>query len=401
MLSGKKILLGVTGGIAAYKATYLVRLLVKAGADVRVILTPAARDFVTPLTLATLSKNPVLWNFFEKDDPEGKWHNHVELGLWADLFIVAPATSNTLASMATAKADNLLLATYLSAKCPVFLAPAMDLDMYQHPANQKNLDYLQSIGNHIIPAESGELASGLEGKGRMAEPDTIFDFIENTLRQQQKLAGKKVLINAGPTYESLDPVRFLGNRSSGKTGIALAEAAHQMGAEVTLVLGPTHLQPKEKNIKLIRVESTAEMLNACEAHFDNCHLAILSAAVSDYRPEHQAQQKIKKKGEKLLLRLVQNPDILKALGQKKKKQLLVGFALETENALENGKAKLHNKNCDLIVLNSPDNKERGFGHDTNEVHLLSHQKEPLHLELKSKTALAHEILDYITATFSI
>jgi phosphopantothenoylcysteine decarboxylase/phosphopantothenate--cysteine ligase len=402
MLSGKKILLGVTGGIAAYKCTYLVRLLVKAGAEVRVILTPTAKDFVTPLSLATLSKNPVLWNYFDQDDPEGTWHNHVELGLWADVFIIAPATSNTLSGMASAKADNLLLGTYLSAKCPVFVAPAMDLDMYNHPANQKNISYLQSIGNQIIPAESGELASGLEGQGRMAEPETIVSSIENWLSAQQKLSGKKVLINGGPTYEALDPVRFLGNRSSGKMGIALAEAAHQLGAQVTLVLGPTHLRPIEKAIKVIPVESTQEMLQACVKVYANCDLAILSAAVSDYRPAKVETQKIKKQAAaNLKLNLIENPDILKTLGEQKKKQFLVGFALETNKALAYGREKLKRKNCDLIVVNTPSKKGSGFEHDTNEVYLVSHQKETKHLELKSKKAIAHEILDFITANFSI
>jgi phosphopantothenoylcysteine decarboxylase/phosphopantothenate--cysteine ligase len=401
MLSGKKVLLGVTGGIAAYKAAYLVRHLIKRGAEVRVILTPAARDFVSPLTLATLSKNPVLWNYFEKDDAEGKWNNHVELGLWADLFIIAPGTSNTMAGMVQAKADNLLLGTYLSAKCPVFIAPAMDLDMYRHPANQKNMAYLKKIGNAIIPAESGQLASGLEGEGRMAEPENIVLFIENWYREKRKLKHKKVLINAGPTHENIDPVRFLGNRSSGKTGIALAEAAYQMGADVTLVLGPTHLAPTENNITVIRVQTAEEMLKACQEVYPRVHYAILSAAVADYRPATPAKQKIKKTNQELSLALEPTLDILKTLGQQKKEQILVGFALETENALANGKSKLHNKNCDVIVLNSPDDKERGFGHDTNEVTLLTKEQEPCNLPLKSKEALAHEILNFTIHNFSI
>lgn len=401
MLRGKNILLGVTGGIAAYKTTYLVRLLIKAGAQVKVILTPAARDFVSPLTLATLSKNPVLWEYYDPNDPEGKWNNHVELGLWADLFIIAPASSNTLSKMASARADNLLLGCYLSAKCEVYFAPAMDLDMYQHPANRENIEKLQSFGNKFIPAASGELASGLEGEGRMAEPETIVEFIEADLRAGLKLSGKRVLINAGPTHEALDPVRFLGNRSSGKTGIALAETAFRLGAEVTLVLGPTHLAPASKNIRLIRVESAEEMHAACLKAFAKADLAILSAAVSDYRPQTSEAHKIKKThSDELQLSLVKNPDILYDLGKlKTQNQVLVGFALETQNALEYGREKLHKKNCDLIVVNSPDDEARGFGHDTNEITLVDSNGSTTPLELKSKQALAHEIFNYLIKRF--
>lgn len=397
MLSGKKVLLGVTGGIAAYKSTFLVRLLIKAGAEVQVILSPAARDFVSPLTLATLSKNPVLWEYFDSDDPEEGWHNHVELGLWADLILIAPATANTLSKMAHARADNLLLGCYLSAKCPVFFAPAMDLDMYKHPANRENLDRLQQFGNRMIPAESGELASGLEGEGRLAEPEHILAFIQQDLKKGLKLAGKKVLITAGPTYEAIDPVRFIGNHSSGKMGIALAEAAHALGAEVQLILGPSSYSPTEPTIKVTRVRTAQEMLSVGKEYFPGSDLAIFSAAVSDYRPAEVAEQKIKKQGggANRTIELVENPDILATLAAEKRPgQRVVGFALETENALENARKKLHTKNCDLIVLNQPDQKARGFGHDTNEVTLVEAEGETP-LSLKSKQKLAYEILDHL------
>lgn len=398
MLSGKKILLGVTGGIAAYKTTYLVRLLVKAGAEVRVVLSPSARDFVTPLSLSTLSKNPVYWEYFDRDSESGEWHNHVELGLWADLMVLAPLTANSLSKIAQGQSDNFLMAVYLSVKCPVFFAPAMDLDMYKHPATQDNIERLKSFGHQFIPAESGELASGLKGEGRMAEPETILEHINAYLLAQAPLAGKKILITAGPTYEAIDPVRFIGNRSSGKMGMALAEAAASKGAEVTLILGPSAIDTKMSSIAIIRVESTTEMLEEARLYFKEADWAIFSAAVSDYRPKHPADQKIKKEAgaEEMTLDLIQNPDILKTLAAgKAKNQLVVGFALETENALENAQKKLHTKNCDWIVLNSPDASERGFGHDTNEVRLIGKNQEQIALSLKLKKELAHEILDIL------
>lgn len=394
MLRGKKILLGVTGGIAAYKTTYLVRLLIKEGAEVRVVLSPSARDFVTPLSLSTLSKNPVYWEYYDSNSETGEWHNHVDLALWADLMIIAPLTANTMAKMANGQSDNFLMAVYLSAKCLVFFAPAMDLDMYKHPATAANIASLQSYGHILIPAESGELASGLEGKGRMAEPETIVAKVEEELFAKAPLRNKRILINAGPTYEAIDPVRFIGNRSSGKMGMALAEAAAAYGATVHLVLGPSALDSKSKNIHIERVESTREMFEATKSAFVDADWAILSAAVSDYRPKLAADQKIKKSGSSISLDLVENPDILKYLGShKSSEQLLIGFALETENALANAERKLNTKNCDWIVLNQADDKGRGFGHDTNEVLLLSRQGQKEKLELKPKKQLAYEILD--------
>lgn len=389
------MLLGVTGSIAAYKSTFLVRLLIKAGAEVKVVLSPAARDFVTPLSLATLSKNPVLWEYFDEDDEQGKWNNHVELGLWADLMIIAPATAKTLSGMSGGKADNLLMGVYLSAKCPVYFAPAMDLDMYRHPSTTENISKLQTFGNRFIPSGEGELASGLEGEGRMADPEAIIEFIEKDLKRGKPLSGKKILINGGPTHEQIDPVRYIGNHSTGKMGIALAEQAHEMGGDVTLVLGPTHLRPKDKSIKVVSVTTALEMHRECKNSFETADLAILSAAISDYRPEQAADQKIKKSGGALTLKLVENPDILYDLGQSKTKgQVLTGFALETENAVENGIKKLHKKNCDLIVVNTP-TESSGFGKDTNEVILINRREEQTKVELKSKTDIAKEILHHI------
>lgn len=396
MLRGKKVLLGVTGSIAAYKATFLTRLLVKAGAEVRVILTPAARDFVTPLSLSTLSRNPVLWEYFDPEDDEGKWNNHVDLALWADLLLIAPATANTLAKMAEGIGDNLLMGVYLSAKCPVYFAPAMDLDMYRHPSTRNNIDKLISYGHKFIPSGSGELASGLEGEGRLAEPEEILDFLIADLKRGKPLNGKKVLINGGPTYEAIDPVRFIGNYSTGKMGVALAEAASEMGAEVNLVLGPHAVRPSDTGIEVFDIVSARDLLERCSELFRKADLAILSAAVSDYRPEKTEDTKIKKSGESLNISLVENPDILYELGKvKRKEQVLVGFALETDNALENAIGKLHKKNCDLIVLNSPGERGTGFGHDTNEVILINKREETKKLELKDKREIAKEILEYI------
>lgn len=393
MLSGKKVLLGVTGSIAAYKASFLVRLLIKAGAEVKVLLSPAARDFVTPLTLATLSKKPVLWEYFDKEDDQGQWNNHVDLGLWADMLIIAPATADTLSKMVAGHCDNLLMGVYLSAKCPVYFAPAMDLDMYRHPSTIQNIEKLKSYGNHFIPSGSGELASGLVGEGRMAEPEEIVAFIENNLADNSPLNGKRVLISAGPTYEAIDPVRFIGNHSSGKMGIAIANAAAELGAEVTLVLGPSSLQPKE-GVEVIPVQSASEMYEACTQRFKNVDIAVMAAAVSDYRPKNVADQKIKKSEDTLNIELVKNPDILFNLGQAKKHQVLVGFALETENVIENAIGKLHKKNCDLIVLNSP-GETSGFGKDTNEVTLINRKEEQLKLGLKSKEDIAQDILLHV------
>lgn len=393
MLSGKKVLLGVTGSIAAYKASFLVRLLIKAGAEVKVVLSPAARDFVTPLTLATLSKNPVLWEYFDKEDDQGQWNNHVDLGLWADMLIIAPATADTLSKMVAGHCDNLLMGVYLSAKCPVYFAPAMDLDMYRHPSTIENIEKLKSYGNHFIPSGSGELASGLVGEGRMAEPEEIVAFIENNLTDNSPLNGKRVLISAGPTYEAIDPVRFIGNHSSGKMGIAIANAAAELGAEVTLVLGPSSLQAKE-GVEVIPVQSASEMYEACIQRFEYVDIAVMAAAVSDYRPKNVADQKIKKSEDTLNIELVKNPDILFNLGQAKKHQVLVGFALETENVIENAIGKLHKKNCDLIVLNSP-GETSGFGKDTNEVTLINRKEEQLKLGLKSKEDIAQDILLHV------
>lgn len=397
MLSGKKILLGVAGSIAAYKTTYLTRLLIKAGAEVRVILTPAARDFVTPLTLATLSKSPVLWEYFDKEEEEGKWNHHVALGLWADLMLIAPATANTLSKMVNGTANNFLVGVYLSAKCSVYFAPAMDLDMYLHPSTQNNIKTLQSFGNVLIPAESGELASGLVGEGRMAEPEHIVEFLDKDLRSKAPLNGKKVLINAGPTYEAIDPVRFIGNHSSGKMGYALAKTALELGAEVHLVIGPNQLSiEKHPSLTITHIRTAAELLIACKEAFTSANVAILAAAVADYKPKEVADQKIKKNSETLVLELVKTEDVLYTLGLiKKKNQILVGFALETENAKENAQKKLHKKNCDFIVLNSPSEEGTGFGYNTNAVTIINKQGEAYPLSLKSKQKIAHEIFQHL------
>jgi phosphopantothenoylcysteine decarboxylase / phosphopantothenate---cysteine ligase len=395
MLSGKNVLLGVTGSIAAYKSAFIVRQLIKSGAAVQVIVTPASLDFVTPLTLSTLSKNPVLHEF-TSDKTSGTWNNHVALGLWADYFIIAPASANTIAKMANGGCDNLLMATYLSAKCPVYFAPAMDLDMHAHLSTQENLRILKQRGNIEIPSETGELASGLEGKGRMAEPENIVDFIQSHLRFNAPLFGKKILITAGPTYEKIDPVRFIGNYSSGKMGYALADALAEKGAMVTLVSGPVNLQTKQSNIKLINVESAHEMYEACLPIFENCDLAILAAAVADYRPKEIENSKIKKKEDTLTLELQKNKDILAHLGSiKKSNQILAGFALETDNEIENAKEKLQRKNLDFIFLNSLKDKGAGFAVDTNKVTMIDKSNKITTFELMSKTELAKKITQEI------
>lgn len=391
MLSGKKVLLGITGGIAAYKTTFLVRLLIKAGAQVKIILTESAGSFVSPLTLATLSKNPVLTNFVEEDDNSVDWNNHVELGLWSDLMIVAPATANTLSKMASGTCDNLLLASYLSAKCPVFFAPAMDLDMYKHPSTKSSFEKLESFGNIMIPATSGELASGLHGEGRMAEPEDIVKFIQNHLSTGLPLSGKKVLITAGPTYEAIDPVRFVGNHSSGKMGYELANESAALGAEVILISGPSHLSIENENIELIKVVSADEMYDAAYSRFDSVDIVIAAAAVADYRPKTVAEQKIKKSEDDLNISLIKNKDILFSLGEKKKNQFLVGFALETENEVENAKKKLKKKNLDAIVLNSLNDAGAGFGKSTNKITFIDKNLEIKAFELKTKAEVAADI----------
>ena len=395
ILSGKKVLLGVTAGIAAYKAAFLVRGFIKAGAEVRVIMTPDAKDFVTPLTLSTLSKNEVLSTFTQEENENAVWNNHVELGLWADFLVIAPATANTLAKMASGTSDNLLLATYLSAKCPVYFAPAMDLDMYKHPSTHQSFEKLISYGNIMIPATSGELASGLEGKGRMAEPEAIVSFIEDDILDKLPLKGKKVLITAGPTYEAIDPVRFIGNHSSGKMGYAIAEAAAGLGASVILISGPTHLQLKHNLIEVIRVTSAAQMLDAVQANFDKVDIAIAAAAVADYRPAQVADQKIKKKEASMSIALEPTTDILAYMGKTKGKQFLVGFALETENEIANAKGKLERKHLDLIVLNSLNDQGAGFKTETNKVTFISKSGAVVPQELKPKAEVAQDVFELI------
>ncbi|WP_375238191.1 bifunctional phosphopantothenoylcysteine decarboxylase/phosphopantothenate--cysteine ligase CoaBC [Aurantibacter sp.] len=395
ILSGKNILLGVTAGIAAYKSASLVREFIKAGATVKVVMTPASKDFVTPLTLSTLSKNPVESHFYEKDNDNELWNNHVELGLWADYFVIAPATANTMSKMANGVCDNLLLATYLSAKCPVYIAPAMDLDMYKHQSTTNTFAKLNSFGNTIIPATSGELASGLVGQGRMAEPEDIVGFITADILSQLPLKGQKVLITAGPTYEAIDPVRFIGNHSSGKMGFELAKAAANLGAEVILITGPTNLKLSHSLITVIHVVSAEEMYKASHKEFQYVNIAIAAAAVADYRPKEIALNKIKKKESTLTLKLEKTKDILASLGKIKKHQFLVGFALETNNEIENAKSKLKRKNLDLIVLNSLKDKGAGFKSATNKVTLIDKLDNIQEFPLKSKTEVAKDIINEI------
>jgi phosphopantothenoylcysteine decarboxylase/phosphopantothenate--cysteine ligase len=395
ILSGKKILLGISAGIAAYKTASLVRLFIKAGANVKVVMTPASKDFITPLTLSTLSKNPVHSTFVNEDDENAIWNNHVELGLWADLFIVAPATANTMAKMANGVCDNLLLATYLSAKCPVYFAPAMDLDMYKHPTTKNTFDLLKRFGNTIIPATSGELASGLVGEGRMAEPEDIVTFLENNILDQLPLHDKKVLITAGPTYEAIDPVRFIGNHSSGKMGFEIAKASANLGAEVILITGPTHEKLTHSLVQIVPVTSAQDMYDEVHKHFQDVDVAILSAAVADYKPKQVATQKIKKKDTTLTLELEKTKDILASLGEIKEQQCLVGFALETDNELENAKAKLKKKNLNLIVLNSLNDKGAGFKSETNKGTIIDNKNNITEYPLKSKADVAADLLTEI------
>jgi phosphopantothenoylcysteine decarboxylase/phosphopantothenate--cysteine ligase len=390
MLNGKKILIGITGSIAAYKAILLVRLLIKAGAEVKVIMTPAAKDFVSPLTLSTLSKSPVLIDLFD----ENSWANHVMLGRWADIMIMAPLSCNTLAKMAYGLCDNLLLATYLSATCPVVIAPAMDEDMWHHGSVKENLKKVESHGVKIIPVEKGELASGLYGDGRMAEPETIIQFITGNFFFPLTLAGKKAFVSAGPTYEPLDPVRFIGNHSSGKMGFEIARELHRNGADVTLILGPTQLDFPMNGIKLVRVNTAAEMYQACSSSFKNADIGVMTAAVADYSPAVKAEQKIKKTEDRFALELIKTKDILQALGAEKKEgQVLIGFALETNNEKEYALTKLRKKNIDMIVMNSLRDKGAAFGYDTNKITIFEKGGQEFSFDTKSKKEVAKDIVD--------
>lgn len=394
-LSGKKILIAVSGGIAAYKIHFLIRDFIKKGAEVQVIMTPDAEHFVTKLSISTLSKKPVYTDFYSDN---GTWNSHVELALWANVMIVAPCTANTLSKMVHGMCDNLVIATYMSAKCPVFIAPAMDLDMYAHPSTKRNLELAESFGHVIIPAETGELASGLSGQGRMSEPETIAQTIEDFFNSHTKktLEGKTVLITAGPTYEAIDPVRFIGNHSSGKMGFSLAEEASKRGAKVILISGPSSEKISNKNIEVHKVTSAKEMLAKVFEFYDSADIGIASAAVADYAPKEVAKEKIKKNDENLTIELVKNPDILKTMGEKKTRQFLVGFALETQNEEDNAKAKFEKKNLDMIVLNSLRDEGAGFKNDTNKIKMFT-KTEKKEFDLKSKEDVAKDILDCIEA----
>ena len=396
MLRGKHIILGVTGSIAAYKAATLTRLLVKEGASVKVVMTPLAKEFITPLTMATLSKSPIMVDFYNPEN--GDWNSHVDLGLWADLYLIAPASANTIGKMAGGIADNLLLTTYLSAKCPVMVAPAMDLDMYKHPATQRNLKVLQSFGNIIIEPESGELASGLIGKGRMEEPEKIVSFITGYFARQADFKGKKVVVTAGPTYEKIDPVRFIGNYSSGKMGLAIAEELAGRGAEVVLVCGPVNLKTCHPAIRRVDVESAAQMYEVTSKEFVNSDVAVLSAAVADFTPKEKADHKIKRGKDDLLLELLPTKDIAAELGRiKTVSQLLIGFALETNDEEINALSKMQRKNLDMIVLNSLNDKGAGFSVDTNKVTILDKAGDKTVYELKTKVEVAKDIVDQIAS----
>lgn len=398
MLQGKKIIIGITGGIAAYKIPLLVRLLVKAGAEVQVVMSPAAREFVTPLTLSTLSKKPVLTNFTE--GKQGVWNSHVDLGLWADIMIIAPATANTISDLVHGKSENLLQAVFLSARCPVAVAPAMDLDMYQHPATKTNLELLNKRGTLIVPPGRGELASGLVGEGRMAEPEEIYSFIETTLLHANRLSGKKILVTAGPTYEPIDAVRFIGNFSSGKMGVALADTLASQGADVVLVCGPSKERNSNQNVKRIDVMTAAEMYDVCLQEFSSCQAAVLTAAVADFRPKNIADRKIKKEeGGINELELEETKDILATLGSMKKSgQVLAGFALETDNEVANAKSKLERKNLDFIVLNSLRDSGAGFGGVTNKISIFTRDGKTYNFELKPKNEVARDIVDVLYAS---
>ena len=394
ILDGKNILICISGGIAAYKINFLIRDLIKKGAEVQILTTPSAENFVSKLTLSTLSKNPVFSDFYSEN---GTWNNHVEFALWADLILIAPCTANTLAKMIHGICDNLVIATYMSAKCPVFIVPAMDLDMYQHPSTQQNLEIAEDFGHFIIPAETGELASGLVGQGRMAEPETITKKIEEFFTKEtheKTLLGKTVLITAGPTYEAIDPVRFIGNHSSGKMGFSIAEEAANRGAKVILISGPSSEKTHHQNIEIHRVTSAKEMSEEVFKHYENVDIAIASAAVADYAPKEIAKEKIKKNDESLTIELVKNPDILKTMGERKSHQFLVGFALETQNEEENAKGKLKKKNLDMIVLNSLRDEGAGFKNDTNKIKIFT-KTESQEFHLKSKNEVANDILNFV------
>lgn len=397
MLKGKHIILGISGGIAAYKAVSLLRLFVKAGADVQVVITPAGKEFITPVTLSALSGHPVISEFFTANT--GSWNSHVDLGLWADAVVIAPATASTIAKMANGVADNMLITTYLSAKAPVFIAPAMDLDMFAHPSTQRNLDWLRSYGNHIIEPASGELASHLIGKGRMEEPEQIFKVVADFLTRRKDMEGKKVMITAGPTYEKIDPVRFIGNYSSGKMGYALAEECAERGAEVVLISGPVSIKAHHPSINVVSVESAQQMHDAALSAFADSDAAIMCAAVADYAPVVVAEKKIKREKDDIpVIELKKNPDITAALGKiKKPGQMLVGFALETDNEMANAQSKLERKNLDMIVLNSLADKQAGFGVDTNKVTIIEKDGTVHSYEVKPKKEVAADIVDLITA----
>ncbi len=397
MLKGKHIILGITGGIAAYKSVSLLRLFVKAGAEVQVVITPAGKEFITPVTLSALSGRPGISEFFTANT--GQWNSHVDIGLWADAMVIAPATASTIAKMACGVADNMLVTTYLSAKAPVFVAPAMDLDMMAHPTTQRNIGLLRSYGNHIIDSRAGELASHLVGKGRMAEPEEILEAVDAFFDASASMKGLKVMITAGPTYEKIDPVRFIGNYSSGKMGYAIADEAARRGAEVTVVSGPVSVVPSEPGVRVIKVESAREMMEAAEREFAGADVAVMAAAVADYAPAEPAPGKIKREGgEPPVIRLVKNPDIAAALGERKRPgQTLVGFALETDHEMDNAAGKMKRKHLDMIVLNSLRDKGAGFGTDTNLVTILSADGRTTRYDLKSKREVACDILDQICA----
>lgn len=394
ILSGKKILLGISGGIAAYKTAILVRLFIKNGAEVKVVMTPDAKEFITPLTLSTLSKNPV-YSSFTSDDEDETWNNHVDLGMWADLILICPATANTLSKMANGNCDNLLIAVYLSAKCPVYFAPAMDLDMYKHQSTKDSIAKLLENGNILIPAETGELASGLIGEGRLAEPDSILDFIEADIIKSLPLRGKNILVTAGPTYEAIDPVRYISNHSSGKMGFEIAKKASDLGAEVFLISGPSHQKISTRSINLINVVSSKDMHKQVLKHYAKADIVIMAAAVSDFKPKEFSNKKIKKDNNQSKIELEKTKDILLELGSLKKNQFLVGFALENENEIENSLKKLKNKNLDLIILNSLNDKGAGFGTETNKITIINKKQEQTNFDLKDKSEVAEDILKSI------
>ena len=400
ILSGKKILLGISGGIAAYKSAILVRLFIKSGTEVKVVMTPDAKEFITPLTLSTLSKNPVHSSFTSEDEDE-TWNNHVELGMWADLIIVCPATANTLSKMANGNCDNLLIAVYLSAKCPVYFAPAMDLDMYKHQSTKDSIAKLEKNGNILIPVESGELASGLVGEGRLAEPESIISFIEADIMKSLPLRGKKILVTAGPTYEAIDPVRYISNHSSGRMGYEIAKKAVELGAKVFLVSGPSNQEISNHSIDLLKVVTSQEMHAEVLNHFNDVDVVIMAAAVSDFKPKDFSNKKIKKGNIQPKIELEKTKDILLELGKLKKNQFLVGFALENENEVENSIKKLKDKNLDLIVLNSLNDKGAGFGTETNKITIINKKEEKTNFDLKDKSEVAEDILNHIMTQINV